>query len=277
MYCMSSLLAVNTFHVQCAWVDDAQLRFTKSCCPTNATAVSNAGTLPNQVATPPMPAGAGHLMMVLRAHCANQIQPQHTHLQGVPETTKAPGTVSSGSADRLIARRLGDLETRVGNGEADSNRKSEAQRELLADVQSEVADAKNRLGNTRDASRGHARRGAWRESVAGLRKNIDEVSTTSIKARDDTRRIAENQERSATEVEPLRDEMKEARESIAKNAAVIAEQKRENERLNFRVEALVGLVKENQQRVATLENLLKETQRDFSNLGPKVAERTSPR
>ena len=71
--------------------------------------------------------------------------------------------------------------------------------------------------------------------------------------------------------------MKEARESIAKNAAVIAEQKRENERLNLRVEALVGLVKENQQRVATLENLLKETQRDFSNLGPKVAERTSPR
>ena len=91
--------------------------------------------------------------------------------QGVPETTKAPATVSSGSADRLIARRLGDLETRVGNGEADSNRKSEAQRELLADVRSEVADPKNRLGNTRDASRGHARSrsssaetGAWRRT-----------------------------------------------------------------------------------------------------------------
>ena len=49
--------------------------------------------------------------------------------QGVPETIKTPDTVSSVSADRLIARRLGDLETRIGNSEAASNRQSEAYRE----------------------------------------------------------------------------------------------------------------------------------------------------
>ena len=62
----------------------------------------------------------------------------------------------------MIATRLGDLETRAGNGEADSDRKSEAQRELIADVRSEVADLKNRPGNTRETSRMHARSsGAW--------------------------------------------------------------------------------------------------------------------
>ena len=48
-----------------------------------------------------------------------------------------------------------------------------------------------------------------------LRKNIDEVSTTSTKA--NTTRLAKLQERSATEVERLRDEVKEARESIARS------------------------------------------------------------
>ena len=52
---------------------------------------------------------------------------QRLERQGVPEATKARSTVASGSADRLVARRLSDLETRVGNNEAASNRQGEAQ------------------------------------------------------------------------------------------------------------------------------------------------------
>ena len=71
--------------------------------------------------------------------------------------------------------------------------------------------------------------------------------------------------------------MKEARESIIADerkahAALFAEQKRENARLNVRIEALVGLLEESRQRTTATETLQKESQRDLSNLGVKVTE-----
>ena len=210
--------------------------------------------------------------------------------QGIPGITKSPDTVSSGSADHLIARRLNDLETRVGNNEATSNRQCEAQRDVIAEVRGEMTEMKNKLGSLRESSRSQARSrsssaepGAWKESVAGLRRNIEEVSNLSSKTREDAKRATEQQERSSAEIERLRMEMTEIRENAALQAAahaderksyatLFADQKRETERLNVRIEALVGLLEESRKSAATTEMLQKEAQKDLSNLGTRVSE-----
>ena len=193
--------------------------------------------------------------------------------------------MSSGSADRLIAKRLNDLEIRVGNNEATSNRQCKAQRDVIAEVRGEMTEVRNRLGSLRKSSKSQARSrsssaepGAWKESVAGLRRNIEEVSNLSSKTREDAKRATEQQERSSAEIESLRMEIKEIRENAALQAAahademksyatLVADQKRETERLNVRIEAVVGLLEESRKSAATTETLQKEAQRDLSSLG----------
>ena len=109
------------------------------------------------------------------------------------------------------------------------------------------------------------------------------MSNLSSRTREDAKRATEQQERSSAEIESLRMEMKEIRENAAlqaaahadkikTNAALFAEQKRETERLNLRIEALVGLLEESPRSAAVTETLQKETQRDMSNLGARVSE-----
>ena len=187
---------------------------------------------------------------------------QRLERKGIPGVNMTPDTVSSGSADRLIAKRLNDLEIRVGNNEATSNRQCEAQRDVIAEVRGEMTEVKSKLGSLRESSRSQARSrsssaepGAWKESVAGLRRNIEEVSNLSSKTREDAKRATEQQERSSAEIESLRMEVKEIRENAAMQAAghadkiksyatLIADQKRETERLNVRIGALAGLLEE---------------------------------
>ena len=195
--------------------------------------------------------------------------------RSVPESARTAGAVSSGSADRLIAKRLGDLEIRTN--EASSNRKDEAQRDHIAEIRGEIADLRNKFGSTRENSRGpnissrSATPGAWRDSIAGVRQNIEEISMATKRVREDTRRLNDRQERVAAESDRMREEIRAAQESIKQSAVTIAEQKRENGRLNARIDALVGLWEESQQRMGTMEALTKN-QRDVSNLGPKVIE-----
>ena len=146
------------------------------------------------------------------------------------------------------------------------------------------------MSSLRESSKSQARSrsssaepGAWKESVAGLRRNIEEVSNLSSKTREDAKRATEQHERASAEIESLRMEIKETRENAAllaaahademkATAALLAEQKRETERLNLRVEALVGLLEESRRSTTITETLQKEAQRDMSNLGARVSE-----
>ena len=152
----------------------------------------------------------------------------------------------------VLVRKVGDLENKVEANEPASHRHE-------ATIQGHIAEIRGEIGDlcrvSRDRARGTTRSRSssveptgWRERLDSIRQNVDEVSASTGKTREDTRKLAEKVGDLERENIQLREEIRVANLEVKRVDIAMSDLAKENARLNDRIASLVSLGEEGQKR-----------------------------
>ena len=105
------------------------------------------------------------------------------------------GEASAGNGNQLVLfRKVGDLENRIEANESTNQRQETTIQGHIAEIRGEISDLKTLCRVSRDGTRGATRSrsssvepSGWRERLDGIRQNVDEVSASTGKTREDTK------------------------------------------------------------------------------------------
>ena len=174
---------------------------------------------------------------------------------------------------------MGNLEDRLDASESANQRQDASLQWHIAELRGEIGDLKALCRASRD-SRGTQRSrstsvelNGWREKLDGIRQNVDEVSASTGKTREDTRRLAERIEGITNKENiQLREDVRAAYLEIKRVDIAMADLTRENGRLNDRIVDLVGLNEESQKRMTLFEEIVSGLRREMTALAARTDE-----
>ena len=159
------------------------------------------------------------------------------------------GEPSEGGGNQLaLFRQVGNLESRIEASESTNQRQEATIQGHIAEVKGEISDLKTLCRASRDGARGAIRSrsssvepSGWRERLDGIRQNVDEVSASTGKTREDTRKLAERIEIRERENVQLRENVRAAYLEVKRVDIAMSSLTQKNDRLNDRIINLVNL------------------------------------
>ena len=210
-------------------------------------------------------------------------------IEGIAHARASSGAKGSGEDERqgdetgggqmVLYRKLGNLESRLDANESANQRQDATLQGHIAELKWEIGDLKTLCRASRDSGRGAQRSrstsiepNGWTEKLDGIRQNVDEVSASTGKTREDTRRPAERIESITRENTQLREDVETAYLAIKRVDIAMADMTRENGRLKDRIVDLVGLNEESQKRMTLFEEVISGLRREMTDLAARTNE-----
>ena len=190
------------------------------------------------------------------------------------------GETLAGNGNQMVLfRKVGDLENRIEANESTNQRQETTIQGHIAEIRGEISDLKTLCRVSRDGTRGATRSrsssvepSGWRERLDGIRQNVDEVSASTGKTQEDTRKLTERMGTLERENVQLREEIRAADLEIKRVDIAMSDLAKENARLNDRIVSLVSLGEEGQKRTTILEDMVTAMRKELTEVNNRCNE-----